>query len=465
MTLRRSLPLAFAAALAAGPASAYQVETGFDRIQAPDTAIHGLHRLYLGHDAGGGFSFGQAIYSAASGDAGGAFFWGYEAAQAWSLGDRLSIRANGFIGGGGGAGQVTGDGLILRLGLSLGYRITDTTTLTAGLARIGIDGGDGAATALSLGLAYGPAGAWSDAGRLRSIALRAGLADFGYAPGRSGSAQPDLALVGAEFALHGGPTGEWFIAAEGAARGAEGYMQVLGGLRQRAAFGALSAFAEGAAGFGGGGDVDTGGGALVQLGAGLGLALSPALDLEVALTRQWIPDTGQAATAATLRLARVFHRNADEAGTAQDWHLSTGLSQQFPNAGFRKSADAPNGKPLMQETSLDLMLTDATYLTGNAQTVLGGDAAGYAIGLLGLGRTISLSPRLDASVEALVGAAGGGGIATEGGAILGLRLELDTPLAPGLLANLAIGQYRTLQGDGMAPAFVTLGLKVPFRTE
>ena len=119
----------------------------------------------------------------------------------------------------------------------------------------------------------------------------------------------------------------------------------------------------------------------------------------------------------------------------------------------------------MQETSIDLFVTDRVYLTGNAQTVLGGDAAGYAIGLLGAGLQHELSQRVSLGVEAVVGAAGGGGVSVGSGLIAGLRGEMDIQVTNGFYASIAVGQYRSVTDGGMAPLFVGLGLKVPLRTD
>ncbi|MBW6507592.1 MAG: hypothetical protein K0B00_12690 [Rhodobacteraceae bacterium] len=50
------------------------VGTSLEAIVDPKTAIEGLHRVYVGTELWPGLSVGQAFYSAAMGDAGGAFF-------------------------------------------------------------------------------------------------------------------------------------------------------------------------------------------------------------------------------------------------------------------------------------------------------------------------------------------------------------------------------------------------------
>lgn len=442
-----------------------EIDTGFDILRDPDTTIEGFHRLYVGQAFGAGLSFGQAIYSAALGDGGGAFFWGYEAKKSWVLTDGLGIHATGFVGGGGGASQVVGDGLMLRLGAGLEVAVADGWAITAGLSHIAIDGGDEAAPALSLGVSRSVEMEGA-ALPIRGAALRVSSLHYADSQNRNGAAQPALSLVGTEFSFAGGPTGEYFVGADGAARGGEGYMQIMAGLRGRARSGQLSAFAEAAAGFGGGGQVDTAGGLLVQAGVGAGLDLTAGLRIEGLVARHVAPQSGTAATLAMARLTRVF--GSLEAREVQQglqrWRFATGVSQQFPNDGFRIPFSGRHGRPFLQESSVDLLLSDRIYITGNAQTVLGGDAAGYAIGLIGLGYELPLSERVSVSGEVHLGAAGGGSVAASGGAIYALRGEIDYQLDSHIFASLGLGRMATVSGGGMGPTFVSLGLKFPFAT-
>ena len=471
--LHRLRPLALMAVLGlAGPAGAFEVQTGFDLIDSPKTPIEGLHRFYVGKELAPGFTLGQAIYSGATGDAGGAFFWGFGAVKGVPLARQLSLRFEGFVGGGGGAAAVVGDGLMTRAHLGLGYRATDRLSLNLGASWIRIEGADVDDPALSFGLGYrfgdlpgAPVQPGTfDKPKLRSVGLRAGqIAARGTT--RSGVDQPDLSLVGAEAAFGIGGGTELVLAADGAAKGAEGYMQVLAGLRQRHDFTRGSVFVEGALGFSGGGDVDTGAGALATLGVGAGVRIAPWADLEFVLggTRAAGGDFGGAT--GTLRLVRVFDRGqGSTTGGPQRWAYSAGLSIQDPNASFRRPGATATGRPVMQESSLDLFLTDALYLTGTAQTAMGGDVAGFAIGTLGLGYRMELSPKWALSLEGHLGAAGGGGVNVTGGAIAGLKAEIDYALNDRVSVSAGLGKMRALESGGMAPGVLTLGLKFPFET-
>ena len=92
-----------------------------------------------------------------------------------------------------------------------------------------------------------------------------------------------------------------------------------------------------------------------------------------------------------------------------------------------------------------------------------GDAGGYALGILGAGYQFDLAARWNLSVEALLGAAGGGGVATNGGLIGGVRTELDYALTDGFHLTGGAGYLTTLEGGGMAPVTVHAGVKIPFR--
>lgn len=454
-----------------------RIETGVEAFSNPKTLIKGLHRLFVGVPLSHGLHLGQGFYSAALGDAGGAFFWGVELVKTVPLGQRLELSAQAFLGGGGGAAQVVGDGLVKRAGLGLSYHLSDHLGLGLGASYIDISGAAirGPAFGVTLSYQFGgrstPAGGDGAGLDLRSAALGAG-AVLARGTARSGVAQPNIGLIGAEAAFHLGRGRELVISADGGALNAEGYMQVMGGLRKRISFGGLgaepgrlSAFGQISAGFGGGGDVDTGAGLLLGAGGGLAYRVTDGLDVELGLNALSAPDGNMDGLVTTLRLVRVFdRRGGPEGGKPQDWVFSLGLSAQAVHPGFHKPGTPGRGTVLMQESSLDLMLNRHFYLTGNAQTTMDGGVAGYAIGLLGLGWTHPIAPRWDLSVEGHLGAAGGGGVATAGGLVGGVRLEMDYALNERVKLSAGIGKMRTLKGGGMAPTVVQFGLKLPFTT-
>jgi len=193
------------------------------------------------------------------------------------------------------------------------------------VSHISIDGGDEDATALSIGVTHRAFP--SQAGvNLQSVNIRSSTLSFHDALTRSGISQPNLALIGAEFAFDAGQIGEWHLAADGAFSGGDGYMQVLAGARHRVSMGRVTGLFEGAFGYGGGGDVDSGGGALLRAGVGAGIPLADDVILELGIQRYWLLDVGATADAFTLSLTKLYLESYQTAGSGSGWSQKTGRS-------------------------------------------------------------------------------------------------------------------------------------------
>ena len=115
---------AFLTLISVQSATALEIESDFDYLRSPKTTITGLHRLFVGIPVGENLSFGQSLYSGAAGDGGGAFFWGFEGVKRLPITPRWNLAFSGFLGGGGGAGQVVGDGTMSRVGGTVEYALT-----------------------------------------------------------------------------------------------------------------------------------------------------------------------------------------------------------------------------------------------------------------------------------------------------------------------------------------------------
>ena len=469
MFIKQMLPVTLtAAALSAGSAvQAVEIETGIEYFDDPQTKIEGLHRFYLGTEIGQDLTFGQAIYSGAAGDAGGAFFWGFEGVKRVPISPSLNLSFSGFVGGGGGAAQVIGDGTMLRAGAALDVQVSREWALQAGVSRVSIEGADINDWAAGVGLAYRPEAAGTGQPgtplRFRSVSFTGTAVSYPDGLTRAGSPQPDLKLVGVEGSFFAGGNSEIFAAASGAASGGDGYMQVFGGYRLRHDMGPVSLFGQAKLGFAGGGEVDTGAGAVVGAGAGIAVPLSRGLDIELAYELLHIPDTGVSGSAIQARFTRVFHRkhSAPASANPQDWQLTLGFSAMDPNDSFMKNGSNAGISPVMQESSIDLFLTESLYLTGNAQTAFTGGVAGYAVGLLGLGYEFELGGKWRFSLEGIVGAAGDGGVNVGKGLVGGARAELDYKITPRGAVSLGAGWVEALDGGVSAPV-LQLGYKHRF---
>ena len=219
-----ALALAAALPLAAPGAQAQNLtfETGFERLSDPQTLIEGLNRVYVGHQVTPNFSLGQGFYSAAQGDAGGAFFWGFEGVARLPLSKGFSLSASGFVGGGGGAAQVIGDGTMLRAGLALDYQVSDAWALQLTTAYVDIDGAPISGPTFGIGLRRqigdGTQGSWQP-----ELAAAGGTVTAYASPSsvrtRAGGAQPRMVLVGAKALFGLGRTRSSALGPQAGSRG------------------------------------------------------------------------------------------------------------------------------------------------------------------------------------------------------------------------------------------------------
>ena len=284
---------------------------------------------------------------------------------------------------------------------------------------------------------------------------------------RSGTPLGTMTLLGFEASFASSPRAlsETFLQATGAVAGdGEGYADVQAGYRWKTAPDGLRAFAEIAAGFAGGGDVDTGGGLIASIGAGAAVPVTRGLELEFGAQATAALDGDLLAISPYLRASLTFGDRKRPYADKRDWQLSLGFTHQSANDAFRNPGVAATASPLLAETGLDLFLGDHLYFTGNAQTVVDGDAGGYAVGLFGLGYAMPINDRWTVSLEGHLGAAGGGGVDTGGGLVGAARVELDYNLSDTLSISAGLGRLQSLRGGGARPVTLHLGFKTRFST-
>jgi len=461
--------VAFLTVISAQPVMALEVESDFDYLMSPKTTIKGLHRLFVGVPVSDTLSFGQSIYSGASGDGGGAFFWGFEGVKRIPMSPRWNLALSGFLGGGGGANQVVGDGTMFRFGVMGEYAVTSNWSARAGVSHVSISGAPIDDWSASFGLRYqiSPIAKSNETDRLKlsRTSFRASQLQFPGALSRSGTAQAQLRLMGAEASFNIANGYETFFGADGAVSGGDGYMQVIGGLRKRWPLGPISLFGQSSIGFGGGGNVDTGGGLIASASIGMAFPIGDSFDLDFTYGALNALSSGVSGHGVQLSLSRVFEGSPTRknSGEQQQWQVGLGISIQPPNASYMKSRSNVGIQPVMQESSIDYFISKKTYLTGNAQTTISGGVAGYAVGLLGLGHEFDLGKLWRISLEAHVGAAGGGGVDVGKGLLGGARVEADYLLSSNNAVSFGVGLLKSVDGGVNVP-IVQLGFKHRFKT-
>lgn len=453
-------------AMAAPPKLVFRL--GLDALTREQSAIAGLSGMSLFVTGQNGLYFGESIYSAALGQGGGLFVGGVELGKVTRIGERFFWDASLFVGGGGGANQVPGDGLMLRPQLHFGVDL-GRVRLGAGVAYTRISGSEIAAPSFGITLSRRldlalVDGAGGQGGSTEFSQMRVSYRPY-FPLGslkRDGAPLQTMQLIGAEMVFASRAAAETFIAAHGAVAGdAEGYADWLLGQRYFFGQGALRAFGEMAAGVGGGGAVDSGGGLIAS--AGAGLRWQPGrLGFELGVNALSSLNGDFLVVSPTLKLGLAF--GGGQSASRTNWQVSTGLTQQFPNANFRKPGSPNTGAPLMIDTKIDLFLSERLYMSGQAYTALAGGAGGYQIGLVGLGYRLPLGGRWAVSAEGFIGAGGGAGVDTRGGLLLAYGLDLDYALSERISITAGAGQVRSMQSGGMAPLTANIGLKFPFST-
>lgn len=475
----RSSLLIFAAACWAHVAAAEPIEFryGVDVFSDRDTSLDALQSIAAMTEVSKDLHFGPALYSAAAGDAGGLFIGGFELLKRVAINSQTSLTFGGFIGGGGGAGVIPGDGLMTKVYLGIERQFGSRFIASLGASYIDISGSRVSSPALSFSLtrnvdfAYNIGGSQEppSSGRvLRAIKPLVKQFRVGNSLRRDGTRLQDMTLVGAEasFAANPNATNETFIQMSGAVAGdGEGYADVQFGYRWLTRPDGFRAYADVAAGFGGGGNVDTGGGLIASIGAGVAVPLFAGVEAELGAQAIRSLEGDFSAVVPYLRTSfRFGEKSKTDYADIRNWQLSMGLTYQDPNSAFRKPGVTATAAPVLIETSLDLFLNERTYAIFNAQTVAAGDAGGYAIGLLGLGYSVTLSQRWSLAGEGYIGAAGGGGVDTGGGLVGGGRVEVDYLLNDHVAVSAGVGKLTSLRNGGARPTTIHLGLKTRFNT-
>lgn len=434
----------------------------FERVRLPQGERMGLVGGSLLFDIGSDWGVGPGVYGAATGRRGGFFVGGIELQRRWGLGKGLSLATGLYAGGGGGAAAPVGSGLMLRPAVTLLQDIGATFQL--GLSWSSIRFPSGNIHSNQIGLTLG----WrqefvhlSGSGAIanESMSLSGGLG-FDRMELTASSYRLDdgsgrrVGLVGARAERRSGINGfTWGMEAAAAAKGdAAGYMEILG----TSAFSvdplasALPSWRLGvrlSAGAGGGGAVPTGGG---LIGKALG-------------TMEWSPMPGWTLGA---DYGLVRSHSSLRARQAQVWlglDLEPRLDGRGGSAGhvvrtewvgaWQHHTDVARKDGTRQPIDtiglkLNRYLGDYVYLSGQAHSAFAGGAGAYSVGLVGAGLSASPAATLRIGAEALIGAAGGGGVTTAGGAIMqGLVWAAWRPGSAGEI-RVGLGATRPLHNGG-----------------
>lgn len=480
----RSLPcLLLAPALAAQTPEVrplpLEFHTSWQTVKMPSPGEHmGLLGVEFLRVREHGLAWGLGGYGALTGIRGGFITVGMAGAWRPTLSEHLSLDLGAFCGGGGAGRADVGGGWMLEGHAGLAWR-TEAGRLALSVQRIAFPNGaiDSRQWRLSWSLPFAlreatagpvfhlPEQSWRD------VEVAATAARYRPRGGfrTNGRPEQNLDLVGIRTDL--GLTAGAFASLElaGAHGGdGDGYMEALlgaGWALELGTGGRGRLYARVAGGPAGGGRLDVGGGMAWKeaLGAHLRLGSSTWLGLEVGRFRA--PGGTYGADFLQLSLGRSFGMAMDSGRTSHPgdtfetsrWWLEGGLAE-LPSA--QRGSGARSAALRMADLRVGLPLGPHLYLAGEAAFGTSGRAGGYAEGLLGLGLETSPIPVSGTALfgELSLGAAGGGGVDTRGGAFIQPAVGLRQPMGPRMDLVLRVGRTRGLHG-GLDTPMAALALR------
>jgi hypothetical protein len=403
------------------------------------------------------FCVGPAVYGSASGQRGGLFTVGAEAALCTRLAGPFSLVAGLYAGGGGGGAAPVGGGLMLRPHVDLLWNLGPFSA-GIGWSYVGFPSGEMGSSQLGLVLQADTSFAAWQGGAAPAAGVRGGMgfdrfvAQAGAWRPRSGTPAVGGAPLPATIGLVGARAEAdvaaplWIgIEANGAASGAAGYAEFLGtaGVTWPLdAAGTLRAGGRVALGMGGGGDVPTGGGLLAKAALDARWQFAPTLALGLEAGWAAAPQGDVAAPYGLVTLDWRLEPLPGQPAQAVRQEWSAGV--EFVRDAARKAGPAQS----MQQVSFKYTryLGDVLYVNGQVQSAYGGEAGAFSVGLFGVGALWQPLPALQLGAELAVGAAGGGGVDTGGGAVVKPLLQAGWVLGPSAALRLGAGWLKAIDG-------------------
>ena len=447
-----------------------RVRIGAELVRLPGREHMGLVGLTELLNVGGDWWVGPGVYGAAWGKRGGLFVPGVEGAWSHPFNDWLAVDVGLFAGGGGGAAAPVGGGLMLRPHMDVVLRFPGFYTGPT-VSQVRFTSGKINSTQVGWMLnvnssfRYRPTAFTGPAtdGSATGLGFDHVDAMVTFAKPRSSTTTAGtpltsrIGLVGlrAERIVDGAL---WAgIETSGAASGGvAGYAEVLGtaGLRWPVITDRLALGVRASAGLGGGGGIATGGGVLLKTAAGATLRLTDTLGIggEVGLVAA--PNGHYKAATAAVSLNWALDVPQGDLGNWFNSRPGTPTRMEFGSAVERYRAARKDGHAEALEAvvlQVNRFVAPNLYLTGQAHSAFAGGAGAYSVGLFGVGAQLPVTSRIRLGAEALAGAAGGGGVDTQGGAIVQARAYADVALTDSLSLRLGAGKIKSVHGGLDAP--------------
>lgn len=451
---------------------------GFEKLTLPGNESMGM--------VGGNYLFqvapeiyaGPAAYGALTGNRGGFFTGGGELVWRKPIFSQFYTETGVYVGGGGGGSAAVGGGLMLRPYVGLSWK-ANQVGVGISASQVRFPNGHIKSNQFGVTVSLDDKFIYSAPSAIGSLVSTDGRGGVGfdrvavitgvYRPKSgvtdlTGHAYPgSIGYAGFRMDQHISENLFWGIESGAAIRGgSDGYAEILGTLgleypliKDRVTFGSRLAL-----GMGGGGRVSVGGGALAKAGVYTKVQLSKATYAAIEGGVVSAPNGGFRARYANVQLGMDLDYAPFESSKRRvqgtEWSLSTEhYIAAARNNGARQNLDALGMK-------IDHAIGDNAYFSAQAHSAYKGNAGGYSVGLVGLGlSTPKTSQGISGAAELLVGAAGGGGVSTQGGAVMQLMSYARLDLNNSMRAKLGLGRIRSRQGE-LNSTIVDLSLGIPF---
>lgn len=447
----------------------------YEEWEVSDDESMGVVGLGVHHYFSDYFSLGVGSWMAVRGERGGFITIGIDGGLHVPITERIMFESGVFLGAGGGRGGylLSGGGLMIRPYAQLTYSFADWGRLSAGVSYVTFPN-DGTIEStqpyvnLSFPFTIDLEDGWIDgAGSssrnrqndARSNSLAVIVRELYPASGTKtldGKDQDNLSLLGIEWRSYFNDIWYARLETEGAAGGSSrGYMQILvGGGVQIPVAGNLYVSVDASVGGGGGGNVDTGGGLLLDASAGMQYYLTPNLFAGVSGAYIAAPDGTFEAGSLALKLGYQsgWTSGGEDSRADRSSEKPTNMRVRVVNQTYFKASDQWRTHHADKNVDnigiqVDGFLDRNWYLTGQGLAAYSGGAGAYMTGLVGLGVRKNVTGGVFFNAEGLVGAAGGGGLATGGGLVWQANAGLGYDLYPSLSVLATIGRMDAFEGD------------------
>lgn len=440
-----------------------RVRIGGENVHLPQGEHMGLVGLTELLNVGGEWWVGPGVYGAARGKRGGLFVPGVEGAWSHAFNDWLAVDTGLFAGGGGGAGAPVGGGLMFRPHLDLVFRFPGFYTGPT-LSKVWFTSGQINSNQVGWMMNF------DSSFRYRPAAFTGATTDgsatglgFDHVDAMVTIAHPRKSITTAGAPLTqtigfvglraervvDGPLWAGIETAGAAKGGVAGYAEVLGtaGLRWPVVSDRLSLGVRASVGLGGGGAIDTGGGLLLKAAAGGVLRLTDTIGVGAELGVVDAPQGHYKAATGAVSLNWALDVPQQDLGGWFNTRPGTPTRMEFGSAveHYRAARKVGPAKPLDAIVlQINRFVAPNVYLTGQVHSAFAGGAGAYSVGLFGVGAQLPVTSRIRLGIEALAGAAGGGGVDTRGGAVAQARAYADVALTDSLSLRVGAGKIRSV---------------------